>query len=78
MSAGGAALQIHCPSCGASDVRESHSHNFADSILGLFKLVPYRCRACRNRFHRRVRGDEGELEATDQPAGKSPRGKDSG
>jgi len=42
-----------CPNCGATDVRESYTHDLRDMAMELFGLVAYRCRACRIRFHRR-------------------------
>jgi len=68
---------IHCPSCGGSDVRESHSHNLADALLGMFGLVAYRCRACRNRFHKRPPPGTGEEDLEEQDAENGARGSDS-
>ncbi len=71
---------IHCPSCGASDVRESHTHGPVDAILGMFGLVAYRCRACRNRFHKRPPREDSEeefqehnVEAEGEQSGKDSR-----
>lgn len=59
---------MHCPSCGGSDVRESHSHGIGDGVLEMFGFVAYRCRACRHRFHRRPpTGPELEFEEAEEP-----------
>jgi hypothetical protein len=68
-------VTIHCPNCGASDVRESHTRRMADAVLGMFGLVAYRCRACRNRFHKRPPAGESEVEIENQgaePPGEKP------
>lgn len=41
-----------CPRCGRNDVRQSVRRGVGDRIMACFGLVPYRCRACRNRFFR--------------------------
>ncbi|HTX38841.1 MAG TPA: hypothetical protein VME43_27630 [Bryobacteraceae bacterium] len=72
-----AVQHIHCPNCGASDVRESHRHSLVDAILAMFGLVAYRCRACRSRFHKRPPDDsEGEFEEEDQESADEESGKD--
>jgi DNA-directed RNA polymerase subunit RPC12/RpoP len=60
---------IHCPSCGALDVRESHSHNLVDALMRLFGMVAYRCRACRTRFHKRPPSEDAANEIAPQDAG---------
>ena len=72
-----AVQSIHCPNCGASDVRESHRHGVADAVLGMFGLVAYRCRACRSRFHKRPPddGDEEEFEDEDAASDKEDPGR---
>jgi len=45
-----------CPRCGWHDVRRSAAHGPADHVLGVIGLVPYRCRTCGERFHRRRQG----------------------
>ena len=42
---------LRCPSCGARDVRPSHTKGVLDRILEGFRKKPYRCRACGRRFH---------------------------
>ncbi len=66
MSAVSAVPQIHCPSCGAGDVRESHTRSPVDAVLSMFGLVAYRCRACRNRFHKKPPHEDSE-EELDEP-----------
>jgi hypothetical protein len=41
-----------CPRCGSDDLRRSGKRTLFDRVLRLFALKPYRCRACRVRFHR--------------------------
>lgn len=41
-----------CPRCGRNDVRQSVRRSVGDKIMACFGLMPYRCRACRNRFFR--------------------------
>jgi hypothetical protein len=41
-----------CPRCGSNDLRRSGKRTLFDRLLRLFSLKPYRCRACRARFHR--------------------------
>jgi len=41
-----------CDACGSADVRHSWKSGFTDRVLGASGCVPYRCRACRFRFHR--------------------------
>jgi len=67
---------IHCPSCGASDVRESHSRNVSDALLGLFGMVPYRCRACRSRFHKRPPSEDDEEFEDEGPEAESESDSD--
>jgi predicted RNA-binding Zn-ribbon protein involved in translation (DUF1610 family) len=59
---------IHCPSCGAVDVRESHSRNLIDALMRLFGMVAYRCRACRSRFHKRPPSEDAANEIAKQDA----------
>jgi hypothetical protein len=40
-----------CPRCGSHDTTRSH-RGFLVRLLGLLWLLPYRCRACRERFWR--------------------------
>jgi hypothetical protein len=40
-----------CPRCGSHDTTRSH-RGFLERLLGLLWLLPYRCRACRERFWR--------------------------
>lgn len=43
-----------CPDCGAKDIRSSFAEGLRDSIMLLFQMTPFRCRACTKRFYRRV------------------------
>ena len=45
-----------CPRCGRNDVRQSVRRGVGDRIMACFGLMPYRCRACRNRFFRLPQG----------------------
>ena len=47
-------LDIHCPKCGGLCAR-SRRHGLRDWLLRLMALHPWRCQACRARFHRRRR-----------------------
>ena len=40
-----------CPRCGSHDTTRSH-RNVLERLLGLLWRLPYRCRACRERFWR--------------------------
>jgi hypothetical protein len=41
-----------CPWCGeAAKVRRSHRHPL-DKLLGLFRIYPFRCERCDERFYR--------------------------
>jgi hypothetical protein len=40
-----------CWRCGASHVRRSANSGLADLMVLFLFLVPYRCRACRNRYY---------------------------
>jgi hypothetical protein len=42
-----------CPKCRCSDVRRSTRRSLIDAILEHVSVIPYRCRYCRCRFHRR-------------------------
>lgn len=58
-----------CPRCGRNDIRRSGRHTIVDRVLGCVGLVPYRCRACRNRFFGFLTsdGDEGRPPADVPP-----------
>jgi hypothetical protein len=71
-----AVLPMHCPSCGASDVRESHTHGPVDALLAIFGLVAYRCRACRGRFHKRPPPEDFEDDLEDQDAAAEDKHSD--
>jgi len=45
-----AAAMPCCPSCNGGDVRRSRRGGLLDSMVRLFGLHPYRCRACRSRY----------------------------
>ena len=47
-------LDIHCSKCGGLCAR-SRRHGLRDWLLRLMALHPWRCQACRARFHRRRR-----------------------
>jgi hypothetical protein len=53
---------IHCPSCGARDVRHSMSRGFLDAVIGALGRSPMRCRQCQKRFYRRLprQAEEGD------------------
>ena len=42
-----------CPNCGWRNVRLSHSNGVMDKVFKFFAVVPFRCRSCGLRFHRR-------------------------
>lgn len=42
-----------CPNCGWRNVRKSHSNGLVDTLMRMFSVVPFRCRSCGLRFHRR-------------------------
>ena len=45
-----------CPSCGSRDVSRSHQHGLLERrILPVFRVRPYRCVECDNRFYARTR-----------------------
>jgi hypothetical protein len=44
-------LARSCPRCQSRDTTRSH-RNALERLLGLLRLLPYRCRACRERFWR--------------------------
>jgi len=41
-----------CSNCGSTDIRPSSRRNALDIFLACLFLAPFRCRACRERFHR--------------------------
>jgi hypothetical protein len=44
--------KIRCPRCGGPDVRHSVSRGIADAFLAMLGRHPFRCRACKCRFHK--------------------------
>jgi hypothetical protein len=40
---------IVCPACKLGDLRRSHRRGPLERALGLFRLYPYRCEACKDR-----------------------------
>jgi hypothetical protein len=42
-----------CPNCGWRNVRKSHSNGPIDTLMKMFSVLPFRCRSCGLRFHRR-------------------------
>lgn len=44
--------RLSCPNCGWFDIRLSASRGVLDDILGMFFLIPFRCRTCSARFYR--------------------------
>jgi hypothetical protein len=40
---------IVCPACKPGDLRRSHRRGPLERALGLFRLYPYRCEACKDR-----------------------------
>jgi hypothetical protein len=51
------------PVCSSDDVRRSHRRGILDNALhALLSVVPYRCRACQRRFHKRDEELDGEEE----------------
>jgi hypothetical protein len=43
-----------CPVCDGQNVRPSHTVSLQDTLLGLLRYVPYRCRVCQHRFYKRL------------------------
>jgi CheY-like chemotaxis protein len=41
-----------CSHCGSTDIRPSNRRNALDIFLSCLFLAPFRCRVCRERFHR--------------------------
>lgn len=41
-----------CSHCGSTDIRPSNRRNALDIFLACLFLAPFRCRTCRERFHR--------------------------
>lgn len=42
----------YCPKCTSIDVRRANRAGLKDTMLRLFFISPYRCRACRHKFYR--------------------------
>ena len=40
---------MFCPGCGGAGLRRSHRRGSLERALGLFRLYPYRCEACKGR-----------------------------
>jgi|HubBroStandDraft_5_1064220.scaffolds.fasta_scaffold1210743_1 DNA-directed RNA polymerase subunit RPC12/RpoP len=60
------APDIRCPNCGSCDVRDSYRRTgLWEVLLDMFNLVPYRCRACGNRFHGRPWEEDYEEEVAE-------------
>ena len=49
---------VRCPKCGSTDVRYSYTQGRWDLIVDLlFSMDAFRCRSCRQRFHKFDPGD---------------------
>jgi c-di-GMP-binding flagellar brake protein YcgR len=42
--------KLHCPSCGTPFVRVTYQENRIERLLSHFKVFPFRCQLCTNRF----------------------------
>lgn len=61
---------LRCPNCGGRDVRRSMRAGLLDDLMQTFQRMPFRCRGCQHRFHRRVALEAGEAAA---PAGQKQK-----
>jgi hypothetical protein len=43
-----------CPVCAGQNVRLSHTVSLQDTLLGVLRYLPYRCRVCQHRFYKRL------------------------
>jgi uncharacterized Zn finger protein len=39
-----------CPQCGDSKTHRSHRHGVVEHVVSVFRIYPYRCEACGQRF----------------------------
>ena len=47
-----------CPNCGSRQISKSHRRSFYERyLLALFRVRPYRCDSCDERFYRRSESD---------------------
>jgi hypothetical protein len=68
---------VRCPKCGSSDVRYSYTQTKWDLIMDLlFSMDAFRCRSCRQRFHKFDPGGDDEAVPETGKAQPKEQGKD--
>ena len=49
-----------CPKCGEERAHRSHRSGVKDYFYRLFRMIPYRCRACGRRFYAYMAGEKSD------------------
>jgi uncharacterized membrane protein len=49
-----------CPKCGEARAHRSHRSGLKDRVYRLFRMTPYRCRACERRFYAYLAGEKSD------------------
>ena len=66
-------MKVSCPKCGSWDAHPSRKRSVVlDSLMRIFDMQPYRCRACTRRFYAKPRGKESGDHGTEQDAPVGP------
>src|SRR5690349_8939270 len=63
-------FEMNCPNCGSDRIHRSRRKGLTEAVaLTLFAIFPFRCSACRARFHRYRphRRSDASLHASDPP-----------